>query len=479
MRSSQSGNNECVARVARVATEARVAVTRSASCWTSRALVIGMALTLVVGCSKTDIETSSTSGDVASNAITVATKGTPNLSWPGLLGENQNAAIPGEGYDLSKLDGQPSPIWQVPLGTGYGAPVVDDQQVVVMGRDGEEEFVRSLKLQSGELIWNHTYPTRFECRFEYSSGPYSTPAVTDEHVFAWSAEGVLRCLNRETGTIVWTRDLAAEYEAAPGDFPLATSPALDSDKLFLNVGGGRGESGVVALSQTTGETLWTASTDLASHATPVTNTSDNQTTVFVLGYDFLTAIDAKRGDVLWQREFHANNREMGKFNSTSPLVMGDQLVVAGYAAGGLCLNVADIESPILSWEVNRRIASNQMAPVVATPAGLLTYSSDRKLTCIEPDSGEVVFRERYEFGGEPQWFRCGDWLVVLGMNGKLFVLDTTVRPFAIRFETESPVVTPRCFTTPVAAGGRLLVRGQEELTCFDVSAQNGNSETPP
>ncbi|MEM6472836.1 MAG: PQQ-binding-like beta-propeller repeat protein [Planctomycetota bacterium] len=433
------------------------------------ALVLGLSF-FSCGCTKHSKSSSRVDSNDAQNAAEFQhQEGNCNDSWPRLLGPFSNASISADGYDLSKLAGSPKPVWQASIGTGYGAPVIADQTVVIMGRDDDQEFVRSMDLQSGSAKWNHAYPTSFECSFEYSNGPYSTPTIIGDRVLAWSAEGTLRCLKLDDGELCWKRDLRADYDAKIGDFPFAASPVADEETVFVNVGGRSGESGVVAVSLLDGETKWTTSSDATSHATPVIGNYEGRRILFVLGYDFLTAIDPQHGAVLWQHEFHARNREMGKFNSTSPLLFDRRIFIAGYAAGAESISLTKSGQPDLDWQVNRRAASNQMAPLVRTPSGILTYGSDRKLTCLDSNDGSVVFREGYEFGGEPQWFLCGDLLVVLGMNGRLFVLDSTEIPFPIVYACQSPVVTTPCFTTPVAAGGLLLVRGQAELASFDIS----------
>ncbi|MEM0927516.1 MAG: PQQ-binding-like beta-propeller repeat protein, partial [Planctomycetota bacterium] len=199
-----------------------------------------------------------------------------NVAWPSLLGESQNASIASVGYDLRRIDGEPSLQWVVPLGTGYGAAVVEGGKVVVMGRDDDQEFVRCLSLSDGTVQWNHTYPTGFECRFDYSSGPYSTPVLAGDDVFAWSAEGTIRCLRLLDGRERWSRDLRDAYDIELGDFPLASSPVIDSHSVFINAGGKKGQSGVIALDRVDGQIRWTATTDAASHATPVIRRIDRQ-----------------------------------------------------------------------------------------------------------------------------------------------------------------------------------------------------------
>ena len=49
-------------------------------------------------------------------------------------------------------------LWRVEVGEGYSSPVQDNERLFIHARQGDEEWVRCLKLSTGELIWEARYP---------------------------------------------------------------------------------------------------------------------------------------------------------------------------------------------------------------------------------------------------------------------------------------------------------------------------------
>jgi polyvinyl alcohol dehydrogenase (cytochrome) len=146
----------------------------------------------------------------------------------------------------------------------------------------------------------------------------ATPAVDKAYVYVPDWAGNLFKINRETGAVVWTRQIS-EYTGIPGDFSRAT-PAIDGNKLIFGDQGGKLFQGatLMAVSKQTGDLIW--STKIGQHPASVVTQSaviyGNQVFVGVSSSEELfatdpdypccsfrgsvAALDVNTGEILWQ-----------------------------------------------------------------------------------------------------------------------------------------------------------------------------------
>ncbi|MEM6688134.1 MAG: PQQ-binding-like beta-propeller repeat protein [Planctomycetota bacterium] len=334
------------------------------------------------------------------------------------------------------------------------------------------EHVDAYSVSSGERLWRASQETNFECKFAYSDGPYSTPIIDEGRVFARAANGTLRCFDRVSGEIVWKRELNEDYEVEPTAFPVASSPEVADGKVFVLVGGTTRNGSVVAMDSATGETTWTAGSDRLSHATPVYAIHEGQGVLYVLGNQRLTAFDASDGKIFWDSRFAAKNQEMEKYNSASPLIRGDKVFVCAFGAGARCYQWSVKSEPKIVWEASRRLATNQIAPIIETPSGIITYSANRRLTCLNRLNGRKVFQQAVESGGEPQWVRVGSQLLMLGTDGHLTIFDLRQQPFHIIWKSSQPLAKAPCYACLAVVEDLVLIRGKTELVACRMNFEN-------
>ena len=388
-----------------------------------------------------------------------------NQDWPGLLGPTFNAAAAPLESPICFTSEGPKVLWRSDIGSGYSAPIAKGRLVIVQHRLNDTEIVEAFDIQSGDSVWQLGYPTDYECRFEYSNGPYSTPVMDDELVFALSAEGTLRCVTVASGDLIWARDLVHEYSLEEGEFPFSTSPCIYDQTLVLNVGGEN--AGIVAFDRATGSTIWTSTNEQRAYTTPVVAKVFDRDRLFVLGYDNLLCIDPKSGNVFWQEEFHARNRDLGKLNATSPLVVDNRVFVAAFGLGIMCVELTEHDGHHVKWKHNARRLSNQMSPLVESDGGVIGFSTtNRTFRCVDSSSGEEMWAWRSKLGREPQYLKVGKQILMLGEDGRMATFELTKNQLQISGLTENPLVQGPCFCTPTLAQERIFVRNEEELVCF-------------
>lgn len=286
---------------------------------------------------------------------------TAPAGWPAMFGPrgDSHSSVTGLLHEWD-ADGPPL-LWEHPLGEGYSVPVVSDGKLIVFYRTGDAEIIQCLDSKTGMPLWDHRYPTQYECEYEYSNGPYSTPIIQQDCVFAVGAEGRMSCLRLLDGSVVWERQLKEEFPIPDALFGYGPGLAIDGDRVILNLGAAasaseEADAGIAALSTATGKTIWTATSHRMSYATPVSTTIHGRRMIFVFTYEGLVAVGPKSGDVFWQVPFKSD--VYLSVNSCSPVVWKDLVVVTvGPGPGSLCLRVKKDGSFEELWRNERSLDS--------------------------------------------------------------------------------------------------------------------------
>lgn len=394
---------------------------------------------------------------------------TAGAAWPGLLGPAQNSTSPEVDLALDWLADGPPAKWRIAVGSGYSSPIVEGELVVLCHRLGDESHIDGIDRETGARKWRFSTPTDYQCPVAYSNGPYSTPIVGDQRVFAWSAEGQMHCLELESGRVLWQRAVTTEYQTPAGTFPAAASPLIEGDNLILNVGGAVAGSGIVALDTQTGQTNWTATNDAAGYATPVAATIYGHRHVFVFTADGLISINPVDGSLRWSVPFCAKNRQLGKLNASSPVVEGDIVAVSAYSAGCLALRILPDGNFEELWRGGPRVLDSQYTNLTARNGVLYGYTSlQRSFRALDLKTGEILWTWPSDLGRGAMFVAVGDQFIMLGELGHLAVLDTRDRQCRLRSTSKEPVLAGPVYSAPALASGLLYARNERELVCFDL-----------
>ncbi|MCO6457216.1 MAG: PQQ-like beta-propeller repeat protein [Pirellulaceae bacterium] len=407
----------------------------------------------------------STAAETAEAADTAA----DSTGWPNLFGPRHNSVSAETGIrTLWPAEGPPV-LWERPVGTGYNSPIAQDDQLILLHRQGDEEHLECFHVETGQTLWRTSYPTSYQNKYHYSHGPYSTPALDDERIYAVSAEGCLHCVRRDDGRIEWRRPLYEEYGVKLGAFAVAASPLVDGPRLIFNLGAGDRGAGIIALDKLTGQTLWTATDHAASCATPCAATLHGRRLVFVVTYEGLVALESETGRVLWQIEHRPKAPD--SINATSPLVVGDRVVmVSGPGPGALVVRVlADGQYEEL-WR-DRRVLDSQFNNLVCVGDHLYGFSSKRQdgatFRCVELDTGRLRWHWVSDLARGCVLAVDGHFLL-WGEHGHLAALEIdTTRPL-VRSLTTSPLLETPCYSAPALHRGLLFVRNEQKLVCLNL-----------
>ena len=402
-----------------------------------------------------------------------AAGGEAATDWPRLFGPTGDGVVPDEANVRLEFDADgPPELWRREIGAGYSCPAVVGDALLLFDRVGDRERLRRLDAATGADVWEQSHPCDYVDRYGYGGGPRCTPVVAGGKVWTLGVQAVLTCHALDDGAPLWRRDLRAEYAVPQGFFGTGATPLLEGDRLILNVGGENPTVGVLAVEAATGKTLWTATEDGASYATPTAATVHGRRMVFVLTRDAAVGLDPGDGAVLFRVPFRS--RLVESVNATSPAAAGDRVVFsATYGTGSMCLKIAPDGGATEVWRTGARgFESHFSNMIVDARANVLYGFSGRNeggttLDCVALDTGLQTWRWRSPLG-RGSLLRHRDRLLCWGERGDLMVLPlSSAEPpqplAAASLDLDWPTWTP-----PAVADGRLYLRNEDTLLALDL-----------
>lgn len=425
--------------------------------------------------------------------------------WPQFLGPHADGTSTETGLlDRWSTNGPPL-VWETHIGTGYGAPSVRGDLLVLHHRVGGEEIVEALAAATGKPIWRYAYPSRFIDPFGYNNGPRATPLLTTNRCYTFGAEGKLLCLDLKTGGLVWQRDTGKEWNVPEAFFGVGSSPLLTDGWLLVMVGA-QTNAGMVAFEPQTGKMVWESVGEKnwsgqpklgwpgdapvvwnnwdkqASYATPVVATINGQRQVFCLMRQGLVMLNPTNGEVNFSRWFRARVEE--SVNAANPVVVDDLVIISSayYKLGSVLLRVQpDNRGYDELWRST--VLEAHWATPIYHEGYLYAFTGrnepDARFRCIEFKTGKLMWdrAEGWPYHSTPQpnvygrgsLIKADGKLIVLGEGGLLglFKLNPTAAEELGRFQI--PQLHYPCWAAPVLAGKKLYLRSEDRLVCLNLA----------
>lgn len=392
--------------------------------------------------------------------------------WPKFLGPDSNATSQETGLLLDWPSEGPPQLWSRPLGESYGPPVVSRGRLLIFHRIDDKEVIECIDAETGATThWTYGYPTDYVDQYGYNGGPRSCPVVDGDRVYTFGAEGVLTCLEFDTGALVWQRQVNEDFYVPPGFFGVGVAPVIEEELILINVGGPDG-AGVVAFDKTTGETVWTASNDTASYSTPIVGTVNGERLAIFHTGDGLLVLEPTSGKIRHQYSFRSRLRESAI--AATPLLVDDIVFLsATYKIGAAALDIGD-EKLVEVWkEVDAM--QNHWAMSVYRDGYLYgldgRHESSANFRCVDFKTGEVVWSHRPKPVGRASFIMAENHLIALGERGHLLLIE--VSPEGYKEKARVQLLDYPSWTPPILAQGRLYIRNENRLLCLDLSKMSG------
>jgi outer membrane protein assembly factor BamB len=389
--------------------------------------------------------------------------------WAQWGGPHRNFTSDTKGLATSWPATGPQRVWQRELGEGYSAIAVERGMLFTMYRKGENEVVIALDAATGKTVWEQSYAAPFAPEYDMSNGPgpHATPLVTGNFVYASGATGKLHCLDKNSGQVLWSRDLINEFHGTLRVNGYSCSPIAYKDKVVMMVGGAA--SSLVALNQKDGSVAWKKHDFRNSTASPIVINVDGQDQLVAFMFGEVVGVDPNNGDLLWS---HSHPVDFG-LNTSTPIWGADNLlfVSSGYNGGSRVLKLSRAANKTTVEE----LWAHGLMRVHFTNAirvGDLVYGSSgdfgpAPFTAIDVKTGKVVWRNR-TFPRASFVFADGRF-IILDEDGDLLLATPAAEGLTVT--SKVAVLSNNAWTVPSLAGTRLYLRDRKNILALELGAK--------
>ncbi len=383
--------------------------------------------------------------------------------WPQFLGPERNNRSNETGLLSRWPEGGPPRLWEAPVGKGFSGIAVVGSRAYTMFNRTPHVVLACFDIATGKEHWARPVEPEYKNNKVVENwGPRATPTIDDGRVYAYGPPGVLLVVDAESGAPIYRRELLREFGGKTSEWGLACSPLIEGDRLYLTVGGPGGA--FCCLDKNNGRVLWKTGTHKIGYVSPMGITVEGRRQIIFASVDHYFGVDAGNGEVRWSLPFKCDY----DCNIPTPIVNGQQVFLSCFYAHKCMLLEVQPQAVKPIWQSD--VLLNYLSNSVLVD-GFLYGFNKKDLKCVEWRTGQqrwVANRHRRLFQGSLTY--ADGRLYVLSERGDLSLV--AARPDRIEILGEMPgVLGRRCWTAPTVAQGRLFVRDEEKMLCFDIRAR--------
>ncbi len=406
---------------------------------------------------------------------TLATGDSP--AWSQFLGPQRNGVVAATDL-LSKWPaGGLEVAWRAEGGVGMSAVAVADGRAVTMWNSSQGQVLTALNAKDGSVLW--TTPLAPSYKNAMGDGPRATPTIEGPHVFAYTGEGVLACLNVSTGEKIWTKSVVDEMSSRPAAYGMASSPLVVDDLVIVTVGGPQPEfpapgRAVVALDRKNGDVRWSAVDGMPGYSSPALLDLDGVPHVVAFTGRGVTGIRPTDGKELWSYPF----KTPYDCNTATPIAVdGKVFISAGENHGCVMLKVTkqgnrysvdevwasvDVKSVMRNeWQTSVLLDGYLYGFDNVGSAGPVTH-----LTCIDAATGEVAWRKtRF---GKGNLVAADGILWITTMSGDLVMVQANPDAYS---ELGRQRIFGKTRQTASLTEGCAFIRDDSQVICIKIRSQ--------
>jgi len=407
-------------------------------------------------------------------AVTVSTIGAPappllNAAvgdWPQWRGANRDGVSKETGLTKQWPSAGPAKLWMIEnIGEGYGSLAIRGDRIYVQGTRGEASVVYCLNRADGKLVWSTALgPKTDEGR---GNGPRGTPTLDGDLMYVLTESGDLACLRARDGSAVWRKNILSEFGGSNPHWLISESPLVDGNRVVVSPGG-RG-AGIVALNKMTGNTIWKTAdlSDGAAYSSCIAADVGGVRTYMNFTSRRAVGVRADDGKLMWSYGQVAN----GTANCTTPVFADNKVFfTSDYGTGAVLLGLsAKGGEEVVSQELYfSKDMMNHHGGVVLVNGYLYGFSNSI-LTCMEFATGKRMWANRSVGKGSLTY--ADGMLYLLGEGHVAGLAEASPAGYNEKGRFAITDLGKPSWAHPVVAGGKLYVRNQNTLACYDVKAK--------
>ena len=354
-------------------------------------------------------------------------------------------------------------------GIGYAGPAIVAGKLYTMGAREDVEQLLCLNVETGEELWAAELGPVL--KNNWGDGPRATPSVDGDFVYAMSAKGHLSCVSLKDGKSVWKVKMEEDLGGKLPGWGYTESVLVDGNQVICTPGGKKGA--LAALDKATGKVIW-QSADMpqeAWYSSPVVAEINGKRQYIQMVHKHFFGADAKDGSILWKSDWR------GKVAAIpTPIVSGNSVyITSGYGMGCKKVTIGKDWTVTTDYDMEGDGIVNHHGGVILLDGKLYGHSDAGGWVCQNFADGKILWKES-KLGKGAIGYADGMFYCVDESNGNVALIEASAEGwkekgrFKLTPQTTLRKKDGRIWTHPVISNGKLYLRDQELIYCFDVKA---------
>jgi outer membrane protein assembly factor BamB len=349
-------------------------------------------------------------------------------------------------------------------------------KVFYLDNQNAKETLHAVDASTGKELWQYALD---EVTHDQQSkpGPRCTPIADGDRIYAQSCRGELDCLNAADGKPIWKTNFVHDFGAifigekgkaqGASRHGYAGSPLIDGDHLIAEAGGQDGAA-VVCFDKFTGKVIWKSQSNMPGYAAPIEANVLGTKQLIAFMADGVIALDPIDGKLLWNAPVKTS---LGR-NVTTPVIVGDMVLVASHQAGLVALKISKSSDGFKAEQawVAKESAINFSSPV-AVGDYLFGVGPSKNLICVNIHTGKQAWSKDGYFSSTSAGSTYAG-LLVMGNNilaltdhGELALFAADAKEFHSIDRTQ---ICSTNWCNPAYANGKLFGRDAKSLWCVQL-----------
>jgi outer membrane protein assembly factor BamB len=407
--------------------------------------------------------------------------------WPQWQGPERTAVSKERGLLQEWPKDGPPLAWKgTGLGKGMGGIAVNAGRIYTTGDDAERTArLYAFNESDGKPVWSAKIGTGGNPGNIFKPfGPRATPTVDGDRLYILGQNGDLVCFTTDEGKEVWRVDYVKDFGGVMPVWGFSESPLVDGDKLICTPGAA--DAVLMALDKRTGKPIWKCKvsegptgnrgflgTSGAAYSSAIAIDFEGVRQYVQLTATTLVGVAASDGKLLWRYDRASNTH---RINCTTPLYHdGIVYAASAYDAGGGAVKLAkDANGAITAEEVffTPRMKNHHGGMMIVDTClyGAAGGNEGGFLVCFDKQTGKDLWTERRAPKGS--LMMADQRLYLRTERGEMILIEPNRERYVERGRFQQPDRTREpAWTHPVIANGKLYVRDQDVLFCYDIAAK--------
>jgi len=377
------------------------------------------------------------------------------VKWSGFRGPERKGIVTGTQIDTDWAASPPRELWRRQIGPGWSSFSVRGDLIYTQEQHGEEEVVACYNFSTGEPVWEHRDRTRFWEAIG-GPGPRPTPSIHNGRIYTFGATGILNALDAIDGSVIWSKNVAAELQATVPTWGFSSSPLIVDNLVVVAV-----PATLAAYHVDSGKQAWTGPADKDGYSSPQLVQKDENTEILIMSSTGITSVSPD-GSKLWKHNWEGDG-------IVQPTLTRDGDILLGARAQSARMSVSRQGE---GYTIEEKWTSNRLKPYfndLVIHNGHAFGFDGRIRASIDIKTGERNWKGGRYGAGQMVLLRDQDLLLVVSEKGEIALVSAT--PEKYTEQARMPAVSGKTWNHPVVVDGVLLVRNGEEMAAFRLTRE--------